>query len=157
MINNKEKMDEKNDSNDSFKEIKIYKPKPKRLCPPKKKIKNSSSSSSSSSNSEKSPIQFDLEDIKMKLTNLDKISLEEINNDFLICEKNLEEEECQNELWNIMNNSSENYFSELNIHNNPKIKRCNNAYEEKNFEYLKECDIDELFNEFNDTIERNKK
>ena len=149
MINNKEKMDEKNDSNESFKEIKIYKPKPKRLCPPKKKIKNSSSSSSSSSNSEKSPIQFDLEDIKMKLTNLDKIILEEINNDFLICEKNLEEEECQNELWNIMNNSSENYFSELNIHNNPKIKRCNNAYEEKNFEYLKECDIDELFNEFN--------
>ena len=141
-------MDDKN-ANDSFNEIIIYKPKPKRLCPPRKK-KKYSSSSSSSLNSEKSHIKYNLKEKKIKLTNLNEISLEEINNDFLFYKKNWEEEECQNELWNILNISLENNFSEVDIHNNPKIKRCNNTFEENNIEFLKECDIDELLNDLSE-------
>ena len=143
-------MEKKNDINDSFNEIIIYKPKPKRLCPPRKKINFLSSSSSSSL--EISHIQLDLKEKKLKVTNLNNISLEEIKNDFLVYEKNLEEEECTNELWNILNNSSENNFSDKINQNSSRVKRCKNTFEEKNFEYLNNCDIDDLFNEFNDMI-----
>ena len=141
-------MEKKNDINDSFNEIIIYKPKPKRLCPPRKKINFLSSSSSSSL--EISHIHLDLKEKKLKVTNLNNISLEEINNDFILYKQSLEEEECQNELWNILNNSLENNISEENVLNNPKIKRCNNTFEEHNFEFLKECDIDEFFNDINE-------
>ena len=77
------------------------------------------------------------------------ISLDEINNDFLFYERNLEEEECHNELWNILNNSSEKNFSVSDYQNVPKIKRCKNKIEQTQIDFLKECDIDELFNEFN--------
>ena len=132
------------DINDSLNEIKIYKPKPKRLCPPRKKInKSSSATSSSSSNSEKCQILFDIEESKI---NLNDISIEEINNDFFLYGQNLEEEECQNELCNILNNSSENNFSnKINHNNSNKIKRCKNKFEEKNFEYLNSLEIDDLF------------
>ena len=158
-------MNTKKDINDSLDEIKIYKPTPKRLCPPRKKINKSSSptsSTTSNSNSDKSQNQFDLEleveldESKMKLTNLNNISIEEINNDFLIYEKNLEEEECQNELWNILNNSSDNNFSEKINQNISKIKRCKNTFEEKTFEFLNDADMDDLFNEFNDMISNQK-
>ena len=150
-------MKDKKDINDSFNEIKIYKPKPKRLCPPRKKInKPSSPSSSSTSNSEKNQIQFEIEESKMKITNLNNISLEEINNDFFIYGQNLEEEECQNELWNILNNYSDNNFSEKINQNISKIKRCKNTFEEKTFEFLNDADMDDLFNEFNDMISSQK-
>ena len=132
---------------DSFNEVKILKPKPKRLCPKRKNHKNFSPLSSSTSNSERSQFQFEMEESKMKLTNFDNISLEEIENDFLIYEEYLEEKECQNELWNILNNNSEKNFSELNIRNNSRIKRCRNKFNENNYEYLNECNIDDLFNE----------
>ena len=132
---------------DSFNQAKIIKPKPKRLCPPRKNHKNFSPISSSTSNSERSQNQFDIEEPKMKLTNFDNISLEEIDNDFQIYEQFIEEKECQNELWNIFNNKSEKNFSESIIQNNSKIKRCKNNYHEKNCEYLNECDINDLFNE----------
>jgi len=93
---------------ESFKEVKIHKPKAVRVCP-KRKIKNSpSSSSTSSSSSEKSQNHFNSEDTKNILTNLDNISIEEINNDFFIYGQNLEEEECHNELLNILNCCPEN-------------------------------------------------
>ena len=157
-------MTTKKDINDSLDKIKIFKPTPKRLCPPRKKINKSSSPSSttSNSNSNKSQNQFDLnleveiEESKIKLTNLNNISIEEINKDFLIYEKNLEEEECQNELWNILNNSSENNFSEKISQNSSRVKRCKNTFEEKNYEYLNNCDIDDLFNEFDDMISNQK-
>ena len=117
-------MKETKNNNDYFSDVKIYKPKPKRLCPPKKNKKYSTSPlSSTSSNSEQNHFQFEIEESKMKLTNFDNISLEEIKNDFLIYEHNIEEKECQNELLNILNNYSENNFSESNIRNNTKIKR----------------------------------
>ena len=150
-------MEQSKNINDSLNQVKIYKPKPKRLCPKRKNIKNvSSPSSSSSSNSDRSQIKFDLEVSKIKLTNFDNISLEEINKDFLKYEKNIEEEEAQEELWNILNNDSEKNFSESNILNNSKIKRCKNTnkYEEKDLEYLNECNIEDLYNEL---FERNNK
>ena len=147
-------MKETQGNNDSFDEVKIYKPKPKRLFASKKNIKCAASpSSTSSSNSDKNNFQFES---KMKLTNFDEISLEEINNDFLIYENNMEEEECQNELWNILNNSSEKNFSDKNIQNNPKIKRCKNEFYEKNLEHLMNTDINDLFDEFNFIISRKK-
>ena len=143
-------MEDKKENNDSFNEVKIYKPKARRLCPQRKKIKCASlKSSSTSSNSEKSQIQLNIEETKMKLTNLDNISLDEINNDFLFYELNLEEAECHDELWNILNNSSENNFSMSDYQNIPKIKRCKNKIEQTHIDFLKECDIDELFNEYN--------
>ena len=47
----------------------------------------------------------------------------------------------------ILNNYSENNFTESNIRNNTKIKKFKKKFEEKNFEYLKECNIDDLFND----------
>ena len=90
-----------------------------------------------------------MKEYKKRLANFDNISIEEINRDFYLYGLNLEEEECQNELYNILNNSSENNFSELNFQNIPKIKRCKRQINEENLEYLKESDIDDLFNELN--------
>ena len=59
----------------------------------------------------------------------------------------MEEEECQNELWDILNNCSENNFSESISQNIPK--RCKNYIKEKNIENLKESNIDDLFDEIN--------
>ena len=141
-------MEDSRNINEPLNEIKIYKPKPKRLCPKRKSKKVSISPSSSSTlNSEKSQIQIDIKETKVDLTNLDNISIEEINNDFLIYGQNLEEEECQNELWTILNNCSENNFSETIVQNIPK--RCKNTIKEKNFECLKESNIDDLFDEIN--------
>ena len=143
-------MEQSKNINNSLNKAIIYKPKPKRLCPQRKNIKNvSSPSSSSTSNSDSSQIKFDLEISKIKLTNFDNISLEEINKDFLKYEENIEEEEAQEEIWNILNNDSENNFSESNIRNNSKIKRHKNInkFEEKDLEYLNECNIEDLFNE----------
>ena len=130
-------------------EIKIYRPKPKRLFPSRNSKKRSSqSSSSSSSSSEKSQIRCEMKEAKSKLTNFDNISIEEINRDFYFYGLNLEEEECQNELYNILNNSEKN-FSESNFQNIPKIKRCKREINEEKLEFLKDSDVDDLFNELN--------
>ena len=149
-------MNDKRNTPESFNEIKLYKPKAIRLCPKRKNKRSPHSSSSSSSNSDKSQCQFNSEDSKNIFTSLDKISIEEINNDFFIYGQNLEEEECQNELWNILNNSSDNNFSEKINQNISKIKRCKNTFEEKTFEFLNDADMDDLFNEFNDMISSQK-
>ena len=131
---------------DSLNEIKIYKPKPKKLCNKRKKIKSITFPSFLSGlNSEKNNIIYDKEQSRMKFTNFDNISIEEINKDFLIYGENMEEEECLNELWNIFNNNSENNISESNNQNIPKIQRCKNSINE----YIKENNIENLFNEFN--------
>ena len=150
-------MKESRGINDSFDEVKIYRPKPQRLFGAKKKKKiASSTSSTSSSNSDKTHFQYEAEITKMKLTNFEEISLEEINNDFLFYEENKEEEQCQNELLDILNNSSEKNFSEKNFQNIPNIKRCKNEFYEKNLDYLMNSDINELISDFN-FINSNKK
>jgi len=152
-MNNEENIKE------SFNEIKIIKPKPVRLCPPKKKKKYLSSStqdyqgqlgkhrkfqkrsalptSSSNSNSNKNQ--------KTKIINLDNISIEEINQDFCRYGEFLEEEICQNELFNILY-SPKNNNNDSEDENIPKIKRCKNPYI-KNLENMKDSDLNRMINE----------
>ena len=143
-------MENKREINDSSDEVKIYKPKPIRLCPKRKrKLNGSIKSTSTSSNSEKSQMQLDIEESKMKIIDFNEITIDEINNDFSIFEQNLDEEECHQELWNILNNSSEKSISDSNYRNYPKVKRCKNNYVQKKAEHSNKSDLDELFNEFN--------
>ena len=128
--------DEKNVT-ESFNEIKLYKPKAVRVCPKRKIRKNLHSSSSSSSNSDRSQNKF----------SLDKISIEEINNDFFVYGQNLEEEECHCELLNILN-SQKNKEIDSMVEDTPKIKRCKNPYE-NNFENLNDSYFNNLINELN--------
>ena len=142
-----------NDKNNKeyFKEIKIIRPKVVRLCPSRKIKKSSSSSSTSSSNSERCQNQLNINDSKSILTNLDNISIEEINNDFFNYKNILEEEQCQNELLDILNNDTDS-----DNENITKIKRCKNPYK-KNLELLKDSDFNNLINEFNDLYSNQKK
>ena len=143
-------MENKREMNDSSDEVKIYKPKPIRLCPKRKnKLNGSIKSTSTSSNSEKSKMQIDIEESKMKIIDFNDITIDEINNDFSIFEQNLDEEECHDELWNILNNSSEKSISDSNYRNFPKVKRCKNNYVQKKAKCSNKSDLDELFNEFN--------
>lgn len=143
-------MEGKKDINDSFDEVKIYKPKPIRKCQQKKKqICASIKSSTTSANSEKSQTQINFEETKMNIINFDNVSIDEINSDFLMFEKDCDEEECYNEFWNILNNSSEKNFSESNYRNVPKIKRCLNNNEQRKIDFLNENNMYELFDEFN--------
>ena len=133
--------------NDSLNEVKIHKPKAVRLCPrSKKSSKSSLSSSTSTVNSEVNMNQFNGEETKIDLEN---ISIEEINTDFFIYGQCLEEQECQNELYEIMNNSYKNDIpdDEENI-NEPKIKRCKNELKEDP-EILKSSYFDDIFDEIN--------
>ena len=132
------------ENTESFNEVKIIKPKVVRKCPSRKIKKSPSSSSSNSSNSEKNQIHFCQDESKNTLTNLDKISIEEINNDFFNFGENLEEELCQNEILNILNNDRD--ADNENIH---KIKRCKKPYE-KNIEFMKDSYFTNLINELND-------
>ena len=129
-------------------EIKIYRPKPIRLFPSRKNKKRfSQSSSSSGSSSERSQNKYEMKKDKKRLANFDNISIEEINRDFYLYGLNLEEEECQNELYNILNNCSENNFSESDFQNIPK--RFKRKINEENLEYLKDSDTEDLLNELN--------
>ena len=129
-------------------EIKIYRPKPIRLFPSRKNKKRfSNSSSSSGSSSERSQNKYEMKKAKKRLTNFDNISIEEINRDFYLYELNLEEEECHNELYNILNNRSEKNFSESDFQNIPK--RFKRTINEESLEYLKDSDAEDFFNELN--------
>jgi hypothetical protein len=133
---------------ESINEIKIHKPKPIRLFPSRKNKKRFSQlSSSSGSSSERSQNKCKMKEAKKRLTNFDNISIEEINRDFYFYGLNLEEEECHNELYNILNNCSENNFSESNLQNIPK--RYKRKINEEKLEYLKDNDADDLFSELN--------
>ena len=137
-------MNDTKKNEESLNEIKLIKPKVVRLCPKRKIKKSSSSSSTSSSNSEKNQKQFNQNEEKNILSNLDDISIEEINNDFFNYKENLEEEICHNELLNILNNDTDS--DNENVH---KIKRCKNPYK-KNIELMKESYFNNLINDFDD-------
>ena len=126
---------------ESFEEVKILKPTPVRLCPVKRYKKSLSSSSASSSNSGKGQNMYSPE----SLVNLDEISMQEINDDFLKLEENLEEELMQNELLNILN-SPKNCNEGLEERNIPKIKRCENP-DRKNLKFMKDSYFESVFNE----------
>ena len=142
-------MEDIKNSNDSFSEVKIHKPKPIRLCPNSKKgNKSSLSSSTSTVNSEINSIQFNIEETKIDLEN---ISIEEINTDFFICSQALEEEQCHEELYDIMNNSTERENKKENLEKKDsiKVKRCENPLKE-NLEMMSNSYFDELIDDLND-------
>jgi len=142
-------MEDIKNSNDSFSEVKIHKPKPIRLCPNSKKSNKSSLSSSTSTvNSEINSIQFNIEETKIDLEN---ISIEEINTDFFICSQALEEEQCHEELYDIMNNSTERENKKENLEKKDsiKVKRCENPLKE-NLEMMSNSYFDELIDDLND-------
>ena len=142
-------MEDIKNSNDSFSEVKIHKPKPIRLCPNSKKSNKSSLSSSTSTvNSEINSIQFNIEETKIDLEN---ISIEEINTDFFICSQALEEEQCHEELYDIMNNSTERENKKENLEKKDsiKVKRCENPLKE-NLDMMSNSYFDELIDDLND-------
>ena len=125
----------------SLPEEKIHRPKPKRLCPSNKNSINSSSNTTISSRSisekyiEKQNFQ----------PNLNEISLDEINNDFVMFYQNLEEEQCQNELLNILANAGKQDPDEPDSEN-IEIERSQNPFE-KNLLLLNDEFFDNLINE----------
>jgi hypothetical protein len=134
---------------ESFNEVKIIKPKAVRLCPTRKIKKSPSSSSTSSSNSVKSQNQNNSDDTKNMLIDLEKISIEEINNDFFNFGESLEEELCHNEILDILNNDKD--VDNENIH---KIKRCKNPYE-NNIELMKDSYFNNIQIDINDLNDLN--
>ena len=134
---------------ESFNEVKIIKPKAVRLCPTRKIKKSPSSSSTSSSNSVKSQNQNNSDDTKNMLIDLEKISIEEINNDFFNFGESLEEELCHNEILDILNNDKD--VDNENIH---KIKRCKNPYE-NNIELMKDSYFNNIKIDLNDLNDLN--
>ena len=135
--------DTKKDS-ESFNEVKIIKPKVVRLCPTRKIKKSPSSSSTSSTSSGKSHNKNNSDDTKNTLIDLDKISIEEINNDFFNFGESLEEELCHNEILDILNNDKD--VDNKNLH---KIKRCKNPYE-NNIELMKDSYFNKMKIDIND-------
>ena len=130
-------MNGKLESSESSNKVKIFKPKAVRLCPPRRKNINQTFKQNKKGfkNNGKS---------KKKITNLDDISIEEINKDFKIYKDNMEEEICHNELLDIINNSHENKNGE----NSQRIKRCKGP-NRINSEFMKDSYFSTFINEFN--------
>ena len=116
----------------------IYKPKCKRLCPKKKKVTKLPKFSTQKGFS-----------VSTNNLNLDKISIEEINQDFLRYSQNAENEKCQNELRNLMIEDNNKYNN--NIINNDIIKRPQNPFE-KNIELYGEKNMLNKINESSNKI-----
>ena len=134
---------------DSQNEIKLYKPKAVRVYQKtKKSLKSSLSSSTSTLNSEINMNQYNVEEIKV---DLDNISIEEINTDFYICRQYLEEQECHDELNEIMNNLKEDEdMPEKEEICETKIKRSGNPLKTQiEIENIKDSYFDELMEEIN--------
>ena len=142
-------MEDSKNVTDSQKEIKLYKPKAVRVFPKtKKSLKSSLSSSTSTLNSEINMNQYNVEEIKV---DLDNISIEEINTDFYICRQYLEEQECHDELNEIMNNLKEDEdMPEKKEICETKIKRSGNPLKTQiEIENIKDSYFDELMEEIN--------
>ena len=127
-------MNGKIETSNTSNKVKIFKPKAVRLCPPRRKQINQTSNQNNKKFKKKG---------KSK-KNLDDISIEEINKDFMIYKDNKEEEYCHNELLNIINNSYQNRNNE----NSQIIKRCKGPNKINN-EFLKDSYFSSFINEFN--------
>ena len=142
-------MNDTKQNTESFNEVKIIKPKVVRLCPTRKIKKSPSSSSTSSTSSQKSQNKNNSDDTKNMLIDLDKISIEEINNDFFNFGESLEEELCHNEILDILNKDKDVHNE--NLH---KIKRCKNPYE-NNIELMKDSYFNNIKIDINDLNDLN--
>ena len=92
--------------------------------------------------------QFNVEETKIDLEN---ISIGEINTDFFMFNQALEEEQCHEELYDIMNNSTEKENKKENLEKKDsiKVKRCENPLKE-NLEMMSNSYFDELIDDLND-------
>ena len=126
---------------DSFSEVKILKPKPIRRFKKSKKILKSSISSTSSNSKKSSEIKiFDGEETNIEL---DNISIDEINNDFFLYSEKNDEEECFNELCDIIN-APKNVKTKKT---SKKIKRCKNPLQTE-LKMIEQSHFDELIHDF---------
>ena len=126
---------------DSFSNVKILRPKAVRRFKKSKKILKSSISSTSSTSKKSSEIKiFDGEETNIEL---DNISIDEINNDFFLYSEKNEEEECFNELCDIIN-APKNMKAKKDSN---KIKRCKNPLQAE-LKMLEESHFDELIQDF---------
>ena len=130
-------MNGKPESSESFSKVKIFKPKPVRLCPPRRKKINQTIKRTKTGT-----INYPIS--KKQFVNLDDISIEEIDKDFKIYKENKEEEYCHNELLNIINNSNVNKKGEKK----QKIKRCKGP-DKINSEFMKDSYFSAIINEIN--------
>ena len=136
-------MESQKNQEDSFSQVKIYKPKAVRRFKKSKKILKSSISSTSSNSKKSCEIKiFNGEETHIEL---DNISIDEINNDFLLYEQKNEEEECFNELYDLINapkNTKQRKSSN-------KIKRCKNPLEAE-LKMMEESNLNELIHGLED-------
>ena len=136
-------MESQKNQEDSFSQVKIYKPKAVRRFKKSKKILKSSISSTSSNSKKSCEIKiFNGEETHIEL---DNISIDEINNDFLLYEQKNEEEECFNELYDLINapkNTKQKKSSN-------KIKRCKNPLEAE-LKMMEESNLNELIHGLED-------
>ena len=137
-------MNGKTDISESNTKVKIFKPKAVRLCPPRRKKGFNTTFSKHENKLNKKDFKINAKPSK-RYVNLNDISIEEINKDFLIYKENLEEEMCHNELMNIIKNSNENKGNE----SNHKIKRCKGPKSIIYNELQKESYFSSFINEFN--------
>ena len=126
---------------DSFSKVKILKPKAIRRCKKSKKILKSSISSTNSNSKKNSEIKiFNGDETNIELEN---ISIDEINTDFLMYDAKNEEEECFNEINDIINGAK---TIKKKCSSN-KIKRCQNPLKEE-IEMMQGSYFDELIQDF---------
>ena len=129
---------------DDVPEEKIFTPKARRLVPQKKKFKRTTSSDND--NVKFNSLKNSTSTFNEKSLNLDKISIEEINEDFLSWSQNLEEEECFEEINNILSCSTKDCSFDSQNKKNKKIQRpiCP---KDKNIEFYDEQNICNLIKE----------
>ena len=126
---------------DSFSKEKILKPKAIRRCKKSKKILKSSISSTNSNSKKSSEIKiFNGDETNIELEN---ISIDEINTDFLMYDSKNEEEECFNEINDIINGAK---TIKKKCSSN-KIKRCQKPLKEE-IEMMQGSYFDELIQDF---------
>ena len=87
-----------------------------------------------------------------KPLNLEKISLEEINKDFMKWSLNLEEEKCYDEISNILSSSTKDVSFESQNKETKKVKRPKNKnvdfFDKKSFyDLISESEIDSQINQ----------
>ena len=122
---------------DDVPEKKIFTPKTRRLFPKQKKLKRKTSSDND--NFKFNTIKISETKCKEKILDLEKITIDEINKDFLACCQSLEEEKFYDEINNILSCSTKDTSFDCEFKKTYKIKRPN-------------CPIDKNVEKFDDNF-----
>ena len=137
---------------DDVPEEKIFTPKARRLVPQKKKFKRTTSSDND--NFKFNSLKSSTSSFNEKSLNLDKISIEEINEDFLSWNQNLEEIECYEEINNILSCSTKDSSFDSQSKKNKKNKKIERPIcpKDKNVEFYDDKIFCNLIKEFDSKI-----